>query len=161
MTEAEWLACQEPKQLLDYLVGRTSNRKFRLFGCACCRGIWRLLADERSRRAVLVAERCADSLAAEGEMDTVRQEIQNSLTTVSRTSFECADSTRTLLSDILPKNGKRFAFKYEYGFGDGWEHEVLFEGCLPADPKTKYPHCLEGARACPPDEISLIPMPLG
>src|SRR5579871_2773011 len=35
--------------------------------------------------------------------------------------FECVDSTRTLLCEILPKTNKRFAFKYEYDFGDGWE----------------------------------------
>ena len=66
--------------------------------------------------------------------------------------FECVDSTKTNLSDILPKNGKRFAFKYEYDFGDGWEHEVLFEGRPPVDPKAKYPLCLEGERACPPED---------
>jgi hypothetical protein len=66
--------------------------------------------------------------------------------------FECEDSTRTLLSDILPKTGKRFAFQYEYDFGDGWEHEVLFEGNPPVDPKAKYPLCVEGERACPPED---------
>ena len=67
--------------------------------------------------------------------------------------FECVDSTKTLLSAILPKTGKRFAFKYEYDFGDGWEHEVLFEGSPPVDPKAKYPLCLEGERACPPEDV--------
>lgn len=66
--------------------------------------------------------------------------------------FECVDSTKTNLSQILPKTGKRFAFKYEYDFGDGWEHEVLFEGSPPVDPKAKYPLCLEGERACPPED---------
>lgn len=66
--------------------------------------------------------------------------------------FECVDSTKTLLSTILPKTGKRFDFKYEYDFGDGWEHEVLFEGTPPVDPKAKYPLCLEGERACPPED---------
>lgn len=66
--------------------------------------------------------------------------------------FECEDSTRTFLSDILPKTGKRFAFKYEYDFGDGWEHEILFEGNPPLDPKAKYPLCVEGERACPPED---------
>ena len=41
-----------------------------------------------------------------------------------------ADSTRTMLSDILPESGQRFRFEYEYDFGDGWRHEVLFEGRL-------------------------------
>ena len=63
--------------------------------------------------------------------------------------FECEDSTTTMLSEILPKTGKRFAFKYEYDFGDSWEHEILFEGSPAFDPKAKYPLCLEGERACP------------
>jgi hypothetical protein len=63
------------------------------------------------------------------------------------------DATTTRLSDLLPKGGGRFAFEYEYDFGDGWMHEVLFEGRIPADPKAKYPLCLEGARACPPEDV--------
>ena len=66
--------------------------------------------------------------------------------------FECVDSTVTMLSDILPESGQRFAFKYEYDFGDGWEHEILFEGCPPADKGKKYPLCVEGERACPPED---------
>jgi hypothetical protein len=62
------------------------------------------------------------------------------------------DSTTTMLSDLVPKTGKRFHFIYEYDFGDGWEHEVVFEGRPAVDPKAKYPVCLEGARACPPDD---------
>ncbi len=66
--------------------------------------------------------------------------------------FDCEDSTTTMVSEILPKTGKRFAFKYEYDFGDSWEHEVMFEGSPPIDPKAKYPLCLEGERACPPED---------
>jgi hypothetical protein len=66
--------------------------------------------------------------------------------------FECVDSTTTNLSQILPKTGKRFSFKYEYDFGDGWEHEVLFEGSPTIDPTAKYPLCIQGERACPPED---------
>jgi hypothetical protein len=65
---------------------------------------------------------------------------------------ECKDSTTTLLSDILPKDGKRFVFKYTYDMGDNWEHEVVFEGVVKPDRKIKYPICLEGERACPPED---------
>src|SRR5262249_37655904 len=62
--------------------------------------------------------------------------------------MEYKDSTTTKVSEILPKKGKRFRFRYEYDFGDGWEHEVLFEGSPPVDPKAMYPVCVEGERAC-------------
>ena len=63
------------------------------------------------------------------------------------------DSTTTTISDILPKTGKRFSFVYEYDFGDCWEHEVLFEGCPKSEAGRQYPICLEGERACPPDDV--------
>ncbi len=59
-------------------------------------------------------------------------------------------SPTTKIKDILPRGGKRFLFEYEYDFGDGWRHEVLFEGCLRAEPGVRYPLCVEGERACPP-----------
>jgi hypothetical protein len=70
--------------------------------------------------------------------------------------IEYIDSTRTLLSEILPKTGQRFVFKYEYDFGDSWGHEVLFEGSPSPDPKANYPVCLEGERACPPEDCGGI-----
>lgn len=62
------------------------------------------------------------------------------------------DESSVLLSKLIPKSGRRSRWIYEYDFGDGWCHEVLFEGFPPADPKTKYPLCLEGERACPPED---------
>lgn len=66
--------------------------------------------------------------------------------------FGFGDSTTTKISEIVPADGKRFSLKYKYDFGDSWEHEVLFEGCPPLDSKTQYPLCLEGERACPPED---------
>ena len=63
------------------------------------------------------------------------------------------DSTNTRISEIIPKDGERFSFKYEYDFGDGWQHEVLFEGCLRAGKGERYPLCIEGERACPPEDV--------
>jgi len=66
--------------------------------------------------------------------------------------FACIDSTKTYLSHVLPGTDKRFAFRYEYDFGDSWQHKILFEGTPPVDLKAKYPLCMEGERACPPED---------
>jgi hypothetical protein len=70
--------------------------------------------------------------------------------------FECVDSTITKISEIVPKDGSRFGFLYEYDFGDGWKHEVLFEGCLKAESGGRYPLCVEGGRNCPPEDVGGI-----
>jgi hypothetical protein len=73
MTEAEWRNCCEPERMLSCLRGKASDRKLRLFACACVRRVWHLLSDERSRGAVEVAERHADGDIAEGELSRARR----------------------------------------------------------------------------------------
>jgi hypothetical protein len=73
------------------------------------------------------------------------------------TEMGYADSTAVKLGDIVPKAGTRFAFEYEYDFGDGWRHEMVFEGCLKPEPGRKYPVCLEGGRNCPPEDVGGTP----
>ena len=67
--------------------------------------------------------------------------------------FHCVDTTVTKIRQIVPKDGKRFDCLYQYDFGDCWNHEVLFEGCLRAGSGQRYPLCIEGERACPPEDV--------
>jgi len=48
-------------------------------------------------------------------------------------------------------------FQYIYDLGDNWEHEILFKKIVEPDPNQKYPLCLEGQRACPPDDCGGVP----
>lgn len=41
---------------------------------------------------------------------------------------------------------------YLYDFGDYWQNDILFEGHLLKDETEKYPLCLEGENACPPED---------
>ncbi len=70
-TEQEWLACGNPYFLLLSQDEKISDRKRRLFGCACCRRIWDLL-DTTCRKLVEVTERLIDGAAGAKEFDAAR-----------------------------------------------------------------------------------------
>ena len=61
MTEAEWAVCRDPEKMLDYLSGRVSDRKLRLFGCGCCRRVWGAIPSDLNREAVMAVERFPES----------------------------------------------------------------------------------------------------
>jgi len=63
------------------------------------------------------------------------------------------NSRETKLSKLLGGQRPPRKFHYMYDFGDGWEHEVAFEGTQPAEGGKKYPCCIDGARACPPEDV--------
>jgi hypothetical protein len=58
--------------MLEFLRGKATDRKLRLFGVACWRRASHLMESERQRRAVEVAERYADGLASLPELAAVR-----------------------------------------------------------------------------------------
>jgi len=69
--------------------------------------------------------------------------------------MEVEDEDGIGLSDIYTgKNTPRII--YEYDFGDGWQHEIILEKILEPEPRVTYPCCLEGARACPPEDVGGI-----
>ncbi len=54
------------------------------------------------------------------------------------------------LSAALGRTGAKMI--YTYDFGDSWEHSIVLEKRLPADPNTTYPVCTDGQLACPPED---------
>jgi hypothetical protein len=64
--------------------------------------------------------------------------------------FPLHDERRATLRDLVDREGE--TVRYEYDFGDGWEHEIALEQLLAAEPGGRYPTCLAGARACPPED---------
>jgi len=66
---------------------------------------------------------------------------------------DVCDSRSVRLGELLARRRKGFRIRYVYDFGDYWEHEIQYEGRLTVEPKAKYPQCLDGARACPPEDV--------
>lgn len=46
---------------------------------------------------------------------------------------------------------------YLYDYGDSWYHLIEYEGLHEKQPKKKYPVCIAGERACPPEDVGSIP----
>jgi hypothetical protein len=72
MTETEWLACNDPEPMLQFLCGRASSRKLRLFAVACCRRFWYLFRAKSmraARAAVETAELFADGQVSQEEIE--------------------------------------------------------------------------------------------
>lgn len=58
------------------------------------------------------------------------------------------------ITDLFYKVGS--TVDYEYDFGDGWCHKVILEGIFLMGKGQKYPKCIAGARACPPEDCGGI-----
>jgi hypothetical protein len=64
--------------------------------------------------------------------------------------LEISSERTARLATIAPREKSRFT--YVYDFGDNWEHDILVEKVLPVDPEARYPRCVAGKRACPPED---------
>ena len=138
------------------------------FGHSSPEGFW---YDQDQHEWVLPLKGAA-RLSIEGIVRELRPLVCNetgALAGVLATTYESSGGSSDLMSDEAPQHiireilssysesaGERFSFEYAYDFGDGWVHEVLFEGCLAATEGQKYPICVEGERACPPEDVGGI-----
>ena len=67
---------------------------------------------------------------------------------------DVGDADSLKLSEIASEGPTTFT--YQYDFGDDWEHIIKLEKTLPPEPKVKYPRCVTGERACPPEDCGGI-----
>lgn len=61
------------------------------------------------------------------------------------------DAKKVKLTDFLLAEGD--SIRYVYDLGDFWEHEVILRGYARTDSTWRYPRCLAGAMACPPEDV--------
>lgn len=58
------------------------------------------------------------------------------------------------IADYFPMDNTKA--NYTYDFGDNWEHMIKLEKILPRDKNVKYPMCIAGKRASPPEDCGGI-----
>jgi len=87
MMPEEWERYGDPKKMLEFLIfraralrkqsirhtGCVGDRQARLFAAACCRQLWPVLTDERSRAGVEGAERCGEDPATAWATDALHR----------------------------------------------------------------------------------------
>jgi hypothetical protein len=64
------------------------------------------------------------------------------------------DEDAVLIGKLFKK--EKTSLRYEYDFGDGWEHAVTLEKILPFDRTQSLPVCLKAVGACPPEDVGGI-----
>jgi len=62
---------------------------------------------------------------------------------------------KTMIADYFSMENK--SADYTYDFGDNWQHAITLEKIVPKEEKQVYPRCIDGKRACPPEDCGSIP----
>ncbi|HYT94129.1 MAG TPA: hypothetical protein VEL76_35765 [Gemmataceae bacterium] len=123
MTESEWRYAGDCEYMLRFLGREASPRKLRLFVVACCRRAWHLLsADWRS--AVELAERCAEGLVDQQDLEAVRVPLplvgqsndsytkrlacEMAVQALSASPFDAALATSGLMRQTVPLDGNPY-----------------------------------------------------
>jgi hypothetical protein len=75
MTEEEWLAATDPRPMLAFLRDKVSDRKLRLFACACWRRTPELKSHPRLNEWIDAGERHADDLTIRDELVLLQRQL--------------------------------------------------------------------------------------
>lgn len=65
------------------------------------------------------------------------------------------DEKEKKLNQLFSKAGEQVF--YVYDFGDNWEHTITLEAVKEKEKGVKYPICVGGARAHPPEDCGSVP----
>jgi hypothetical protein len=154
MREDAWIVSTRPSRLLNELKARRPAfvvRKARLLAVACCRRIWDLLIDDRSRRAIDALERFAVGDLSPEEMAAHAREAQAvpwDFPEISSTNH-AAEAAALSVQELLAHQGSslltraagaayhaahaRGSSLHPGGRGQGWNDAIRAEEVAQAD----------------------------
>jgi hypothetical protein len=91
MTEQQWQTCDDPEPMLEFLQGKASDRKLRLFAAACCWERGTLLKEEVNRRCLSAFVRFADGEGSRRAARAARRAAED--TWMRDSTLHCPDVT--------------------------------------------------------------------
>lgn len=89
MKQKEWLACEKPRRMLEFLRTRSTQRKFRLFVCVSVRRDTSTRS-KKAWQAVELAERWVDGLATDAEVERFRRKHGEAWATLAHDPYQAA-----------------------------------------------------------------------
>ena len=81
----------------------------------------------------------------------INHEFYTDIDTLEDWDTDNKDELLFSLESLKLKTGSKF--KYKYDFGDDWSHTILIEEKLPFKKGIRYPICMKGKNACPPEDV--------
>jgi hypothetical protein len=134
VTKAEWLACEDPHQMMFSLadvVGKSKagRRKIRLLMSACCRQAWHHFVDPRGRELIEASEAYADNLLSYREFRGLWDKVLNAHAGGAKgTHLACMASHYQIWAAAK----------------DGWPRAITGESVLRASEKAALLRCVFG-----------------
>ncbi|MEP6844351.1 MAG: plasmid pRiA4b ORF-3 family protein [Panacibacter sp.] len=71
------------------------------------------------------------------------------------TRFKKIDPRNILLNEYF--NAEKVKIKYEYDFGDSWEHFITLQKIIQPEKDKVFPLCIKAKRNCPPEDCGGFP----
>jgi len=117
MTAEQWLTDHDCERMLTYLAEQNgSRRKLQLFAVACCRSIWHLLTDERSRAVVIAVERQVEGQTTMDEVATAAAAAWEASSRLENNAQDAADAAAATANP--PEDIFDYGFRVAFGAGD-------------------------------------------
>ena len=118
MTEAEWLTCEEPNPMIQFLRDRTSDRKYRLFSCGCYLNLWsRFPVAEIYRDVLRASEDYAEQRISKSQFKLARK--KGDWEKAPRVTGEAWEVARNSAADCSDESYERVRR------GDEWGHRIV------------------------------------
>lgn len=124
MTEQEWLECADPRQMLEFLGGRASDRKLRIFACACALRVWHRIEEGEVSQEIEAGERFAEGRSSREELSEIRAQLG------ARGGFSAAWAANNALHAVLDESAEDAAKRAvthaaDFMYYDTVEHKPL------------------------------------